>query len=50
MRPAGTRSEGEIAPIAAAQTAHTTSINLTLNANMWHPRDDHGENPRAWHA
>mgnify|MGYP005995484195 CR=1 FL=1 len=34
MRPAGTRGEGEIAPTAAASTAHTTSIHPTLNANM----------------
>ena len=34
MRPAGTRGEGEIAPCDAASTAHTTSIHLTLNANL----------------
>ena len=29
MRPAGTRSEGKIAPVTAAMTAHTTSIHPT---------------------
>jgi len=50
MRPVGTRGEGEIAPMAAAQTAHTTSIHPPLNANMRRPCDDRGENQRARHA
>jgi len=37
MRPAGTRVEGEIAPTAAAKTAHTTFLRPTLNANMRRP-------------
>ena len=37
MRPAGTRGEGEIAPTAAATTAHTTSICPILHANMRPP-------------
>ena len=32
------------------EAAHTTSIHPTLNANMWRPRSDYGENLRARHA